>query len=249
MNTLGMNNPDIVGREARQRMYGLVRQFGPWKPTEDDIMELFAPAPTDPSDLQVIQPDGVGPTEEAMLPFLLGGGFSLINGSVVDPPTYDPRWAVPGRKMIDARPMEEAGGVTALTGQYDVGYKVDASAATPYDMPNPNMTVTLSEADLKNIADIQARILATQQTGIGPFYDPSKMVEVYKKMTATEQERAKQALLIWAKMSAAQRAQEFLNPNSIMRRLYTLYKAQMPAKYVSMLLDQASDMAMFALMF
>jgi hypothetical protein len=243
---LSVTKPEIRGGIRR---YGLVRQFGPWKPTEDDIMELFAPAPEDPSDFQVLQVDAVGPTEDALIPYELGGGFSLVNGSVVDPPTYDPRWAVPGRKMIDARPMEEAGSVVALTGQYEGGYKLDVNAATPYDMPNPNMTVTLTETDLKNIADIQARILATQQTGIGPFYDPTKMINIYKKMTATEQQKAKDALLIWAKMTTAQRAQEFLNPNSIMRRIYTLYKAEMPAKYLALLVDQTADMAMFAMFF
>lgn len=247
-NVLGMANPDIVGGGARQR-YGLVRQFGPWKPSETDIEELFAPPPYDPSDYQALQPDAVGPTDESLIPYQLGGGFSLMNGSVVDPPTYDPRFTVPGRRMIDARPMEEAGEVVALTGQTQAGVDFGVANNTPYSMPDPNLKVTLTDEDFKNITDIQAQIVATQQTGIGPFYDPSKMISVYNKMTGSERAVAEKALLTWKTMTARQKAQEFLNPNSIMRRIYTLYKAEMPAKYVALLVSQLADIAMFSMMF
>lgn len=85
--------------------YGLVRQLGPWTPTEADIFNFAAPARSDPSDYQILNPDGVPNTTDTHAQSTqLGGGKVAIKTpdggmTILQRVVDDPRISIPGRRL------------------------------------------------------------------------------------------------------------------------------------------------------
>lgn len=243
--------------------YGLVKQMGPWKPTQTDMYEIKSNVRNYPRRQQYIEPDGtpINVNDElAFLPTLLGGGFSLLKGSVVDPPIYDARVTAPGARML-GNPLEGPGVLTAIQsvvagmGAPEPSQAVAPGAPatpaqTPYTMPDSTQQVPpLTAEEIKKITDAQDKIRSTQQTGFGTYYDPQKMIDVWNQMTPEEKTKATTALTEWKKMNVEQRFREWIKPDTIMRRIYTLYKGTMPAKYVSQLMDVFTQLVEMSAMF
>lgn len=267
MDNLGIIGDRIVqAAKANPFKYGLVKQLGPFKPTQEDLQAVASTMRIFPRREEKIQPDATPANvkdELSFLPTLLGGGFSLLKGSVVDPPIYDARVTAPGQKMQGGPPLEGPGilsaiqsvvaGMTPGTDEIPAPgqeAKTGSTPAAPATMPDASKQVApLTPEEIAKIKDAQEKIRSTQQTGFGTYYDPSKIFEVYNKMTPEEKTKAMAALAEWKKMSVEQRYREWINPNSIMRRIYTLYKGTMPAKYVSQLLDVFKELVEVSALF
>lgn len=251
--------------EQNNKMYGLVRQLGPWKPVEKDIFNFAAPAPQDPSDLRYLAPDGTpNATDTHAEPTQTGGGVTVIKTpyktTVIQRVVDDPRVHTPGRRLdinrlmgAERMPLEPGISLTAtratVTGPISTIPDYGAGK-TPYTMPDINFVPPpLTDEQKKKIIDDQAANAAFRQTGFGSFYDPSKMMEVWGKMNANERKIAKEALTTFGKMTPAQRTYEFAKDSSIIRRIYTLYKGEQTAYYMSDVLAVAADVLQFVSLF
>lgn len=258
MDNLGIIGDRIVeAAKANSFKYGLVKQVGPFKPSQEDLQAIASTTRIFPRREEKIQPDATPANvkdELSFLPTLLGGGFSLLKGSVVDPPIYDARITAPGQKMQGGPPMEGPGILQAIqsvvSGMSSLGKDIPApgqeaktTPAAPATMPDASAQVKpLTPEEIQKWKDQEAKVRSTQQSGFGTYYDPSKLMAVWNKMTSDEKTKAMTALAEWKKMSYDQRYREWIKETSIMRRIYTLYKGTMPAKYVSQLLDVFSDL-------
>jgi hypothetical protein len=81
----------------------LVRQLGPWKPTLEDLFQFSAPPARDPSDIQILSPDGSpNGVDVNVQPTMVAGNLQNINGSVVGPTVEDNRFTAPGRQVSTA---------------------------------------------------------------------------------------------------------------------------------------------------
>lgn len=230
-------------------MYGLVRQVGPWDVKESDILNIYRPREYDPSDRQLLKPDAVPNGVEPFQQYSqIGGGVTLTRLGVLDRAMDDPRVQTPGRRLSVNRllgskrvPMEmpEGSSIKALRaagmnmGQGDQ----DPTKGTPYTLLDTSKAPDLSKEQQQQLIIDQEKIKATQQTGFGPFYDPSKTIEVWNKMTDAEKKLAKEQLAIWRTMTVEQQVREWSKESSIIRRIYTLYKGDMPAKYLSEVIE------------
>ena len=251
--------------EENNKMYGLVRQLGPWKPVEKDIFNFAAPASQDPSDVRYLAPDGTpNVTNTHNEPSQMGGGVTVIKTpyktTVIQRVIDDPRVHTPGRRLdvnrlmgADRMPLEPGLSIgpsrAMVTGPLSVLPDL-GEAKTPYTMPDINfIPPPLSDEQKKKIVDDQNANTSFRQTGFGAYYDPSKMMEVWGKMTADERKIAKEALTTFGKMTPAQRTYEFAKENSIIRRIYTLYKGEQAAYYMSDVLAVAADVLQFVALF
>ena len=105
----------VENSKVNPRKYGLVKQIGPYDLTPADVYNINLP-PTRPRRSEFLQPDGTpnGVKDElSWLPILLGGGFSMENGSVVQESIYDARITAPGQK-VRGYPMEGPGVLKAI---------------------------------------------------------------------------------------------------------------------------------------
>ena len=116
MDNLGIVSDRIVeNTKVNPRKYGLVKQLGPYDITPADMYNAHLP-PTKPRRQQFFQPDAtpLGVDDDlARMPVLLGGGFSMENGSVVQEAIYDARITAPGQK-VRGMPMEGPGVLKAI---------------------------------------------------------------------------------------------------------------------------------------
>ena len=255
--------------EQNNKMYGLVRQLGPWKPVEKDIFNFAAPAAADPSDFKVLAPDGTPNFTNTHAQYTQqGAGVTVIKTpyrtTIIERVIDDPRVHTPGRRLSVDRilganrmPMEPgtsiragrgaiSGTMTPMPMQAITEEQPKQPAATPYTMPDASKPAPpLTSEQVSNIIDDQNKTTSERQTGFGTYYDPSKLIEVWDKMTAAEKTIAKTALQEWAKMNAAQRVAEFSKPTSILRRIYTLYKGEQAAYYMSDVVGTLADILQF----
>jgi hypothetical protein len=107
--------------------YGLVRQVGPWPLTPSDLKKVLAPAPTDPTDYQVIRPGIVRAGNTQPL-----AKSAMAMPTVMLPPADDPRVQAVGRRLGINRvlggkrePLEGQGMLSALTGGGSLQLKLD----------------------------------------------------------------------------------------------------------------------------
>lgn len=258
MDNLGIVKDRIVeNSRPNPNKYGLVKSVGPFDPTPADIYNVGSNLISRiiPRRNQVIEPDAVpnGVNDDLMwLPTLIGGGFSMENGSVVQEAIYDARITAPGQK-VRGIPMEGPGVLSAIESVVNnlrptpaaptSTAEVAKPATTPYTMPDSTKQVPpLTEEEIKKIKDDIEKIRSTQHTGFGTHYDISKLKAIYDKMDATDRVNMQKALEEWQKMDVNQRYREWIKESSILRRIYTLYKGEMPAKYVAQFLDVAKEL-------
>jgi len=110
-----VENRIVENSKVNPRKYGLVKQLGPYDITPADLYNAHLP-PTKPRREQSLQPDATpnGVADElSLMPVLLGGGFSMENGSVVQEAIYDARVTAPGQKVRGV-PMEGPGVLKAI---------------------------------------------------------------------------------------------------------------------------------------
>jgi hypothetical protein len=105
----------VENTKVNPRKYGLVKQLGPYDITPADLYNAHLP-PIKPRRGEFVQPDATpnGVADElSSMPVLLGGGFSMENGSVVQEAIYDARITAPGQK-VRGIPMEGPGVLKAI---------------------------------------------------------------------------------------------------------------------------------------
>jgi hypothetical protein len=123
----------VENTKVNPRKYGLVKQLGPYDITPADLYNAHIP-PTKPRREQFVQPDAtpLGVADElSLMPVLLGGGFSMENGSVVQEAIYDARITAPGQK-VRGIPMEGPGVLKAI--QSIMGSSQTVAPSTPGQM-------------------------------------------------------------------------------------------------------------------
>lgn len=136
----------VENTKVNPRKYGLVKQIGPYDVTPMDVYNFNVP-PTRPRRAEFLQPDATpnGVKDElSWLPVLLGGGFSMENGSVVQESIYDARITAPGQK-VRGFPMEGPGILKAIQSVIGSGPQTRNSIApaVPGQMaPAPTNTPT-----------------------------------------------------------------------------------------------------------
>lgn len=249
-----------LGRLAQPnlRRYGLVRQLGPWTPVAEDLIEIFAPPQTYgngnyPRDFDTIEPDAVpnGLDPDLLyMPLNLGGGFSLFDGKVVDPPIYDARVTAPGKKLW-GQPLEHLG---KMAMRIAVGSELLSNKPLPSKDPEgPPLggpkEETLTKEEWGIIKDYQNQYMKTRMTPWGPLYSPQEMIKIWNQMTQDEKRLATKALTKFRQMSDDEKFNEWHNENSIMRRIYTLFTGEQAAYYTVDFLQKASQFAFIALLF
>ena len=151
MDNLAIISQRIVeNSKVNPRKYGLVKQIGPYDITPADMFN-YHENPRKIRRLQAIQPDAVpnGVQDDLVyLPTLLGGGFSMEKGSVVQEAIYDARITAPGQK-VRGMPLEGPGVLRAINSQviapntYPVPSAMVSSApleTTPQGYPEPMRT-------------------------------------------------------------------------------------------------------------
>lgn len=245
------------------RRYGLVRQVGPWTPTQEDLIEIFAPPQkygngNYPRDYDSIEPDavpnGVDP-DLLYMPLSLGGGFSLFDGKVVDPPIYDARVSAPGKKLW-GQPLEHLG---KMAMRIAVGSEIIANKPLPSKDPegpplppgggSGTKDEPLTQQEWTIIKNYQNEYMKTRMTPWGPLYSPQEMINIWKQMTQDEKLLATKALTRFRQMSDDEKFNEWHDEKSIMRRIYTLYTGEQAAYYTVDFLQKASQFAFIALLF
>ena len=160
----------VENAKVNPKKYGLVKQIGPYDVTPMDVYNFNVP-PTRPRRSEFLQPDATpnGVKDElSWLPILLGGGFSMENGSVVQESIYDARITAPGQK-VRGFPMEGPGILKAIQSVIGSGPQTRNSIApavpgqmapAPTNTPTP-LAPTDSEPqwskDLKNWVNLRER--------------------------------------------------------------------------------------------
>lgn len=270
------DNLRIVQRRLHQmaapnmRRYGLVRQVGPWTPTQEDLIEIFATPQkfgngNYPRDYDTIEPDavpnGVDP-DLLYMPLNLGGGFSLFDGKVVEPPIYDARVTAPGKKMW-GQPLEHLG---KMAMRIAVGSEIISTKPKPSVDPDPEVLPKppkdpkdpkdpdskdppLTKEEWEIIKNYQKEFMYTRMTPFGPLYSPQEMIKIWEQMTQDEKRFATKALTEFRKLSDDEKFYEWHNPNSVMRRVYTLYTGEQAAYYTWDFMKKALQFAFIAALF
>lgn len=287
-NKMGDNLNIVERQEERLRLpnlnrYGLVRQIGPWQPTNSDLQEIFAPAKryangNYPRDFSVIAPDavanGVDPNALHSL-FSLAGGFSLFNGTVVDPPIYDARVTAPGKRLGRKQPLRDISDIPGLAvklapGMFSSGPPKLETKPLPLPTPTPdapkpptdqkptpvppkgqqpNQPISkLSQDEWRYVKDIEDKIKSTRMTPFGPLYSPEETISIYNQLTFQEKRIVKEALTKWKTMTPDQKFMEWDNKNSIFRKVYTLFTGQQAAYYTLDFIEKISPLIIIGLM-
>lgn len=187
----------VENTKVNPNKYGLVKQMGPFDMTPGDIYNAGLP-PRRPRREEFLEPDAVprGVNDDLMwMPVLLGGGFSLENGSVVQESVYDARITAPGQKVRGV-PMEGPGVLKALQSSIArsnqtvmpsmPGQTTPSNPATPA-APAPSAPAKASlEAQLQNwdkLTDREKETLIRQAGGNEKYF-----VAVIPKMTQDEKD-------------------------------------------------------------
>jgi hypothetical protein len=257
------DNLKIVERRAQResrpnlRTYGLVRQLGPWNPTIEDLVEVFAPAPRYgnghyPRDYDIIDPDAVpNGVDPDMLhsPVSVGGGFSIFNNTVVQPPIYDARITAPGQKLLGP-PLEDFSPYASILrpisemvseGPPKLEKIKKKGDQKPKDVP-------LTAQDWQDARDVQNQIMSTRMTPWGPLYSPEETIALYEQLTVSEKRLVKEALTKWKNMTAQERYNEWNQQDSLFRKVFTLYTGQQAAKPTIDFLGTVADLVVLGVL-